>query len=92
MTESLTIQMTQRQPARSDHRSKYKIRKIGQSRFSNEKENSYFSEWKIDGANNRQRHLNKMKNQKRKLRRIYKGGCEKSTIKKKESIRKRREI
>jgi len=39
MTESLTIQMTQRQPARSDHRSKYKIRKIGQSRFSNEKEN-----------------------------------------------------
>lgn len=28
---------------------------------------------------------------KRKLRRIYKGGCEKPTIKEKESIRKRRE-
>lgn len=33
----------------------------------------------------------KSEKQKRKLRRIYKGGCEKSTIKKKESIRKRRE-
>ena len=49
MTESLTIQMTQRQPARSDHRSKYKIRK----------------------------------NKKRKLRRIYKGGCEKINEKEK---------
>ena len=57
MTEFLTIQMTQRQPVRSDHHSKYKIRKI------------------------------KKENKEESIR----GDVKKSTTKKKESIRKRRE-